>query len=128
MKQFVLIEQDGYGFVVNEGDTTLSTLQTLVDGLIECVAVPSFHFGFPVDLWVNEEGLFREDFLLNIPASQLAGRPIVGPAVIARSNANGETLGLTEGQLNKVRESLIVDTDPMTIEQVLYWRNVPESV
>jgi hypothetical protein len=79
---------------------TLKFLQTLTEGLIECVQLKR-----SVDMWVNEEGLFHPDFEINSSASRLAiritGHPYVlrGPAVITRQ-VNGETVGFTDQQLD----------------------------
>ena len=77
-----------------EGQDTLSFLQTMVDGLIESVAIDS-----DTDLWVNEEGLFRDDFVMNIVASTASGRPLVGPAVLT-GQRNGETVSVPETYLD----------------------------
>lgn len=66
--------------------STLQALQALVDGL---VAVVSTDWG---DVWVNDEGLFRNDFRVNYVASTLGGQHLVGPAVITSSDAEGETI------------------------------------
>jgi hypothetical protein len=73
-----------------EGQDTLSFLQSLVEGLIESVSLTP-----DTDVWVNEEGLFRNDFVSNIGASLLAGRTLVGPAVLT-GHQNGETVGFPE--------------------------------
>ena len=103
MKQnlYILIEDNGETFLIdNQEPSSLGMLQFLVDGLVECVALPKSVLGFSADLWVNEEGLFRPDFTGNIGASILADRPIVGPAVITRSTPQGKTVGITDNQLN----------------------------
>ena len=126
-KQFVLIEETGYAFLVNhEGDNTLRTLQTGVDGFIECVAADDSVLGFFADIWVNEAGLYRNDFGINLVASYITGRQIVGPAVIARSSAQGATLGLTDVQIERLRrDGLIVDDNDgkgWTIDEAVAWR------
>ena len=131
-KQFLLIEDTGYAFLVNhEGDDTLRTLQTGVDGLIECVTADDGVLGFRADIWVNEEGLFRQDFAINLVASFITGRQIVGPAVIARSSSQGATLGLTDAQIQRLRrDGLIVDDNDgkgWTINEAVAWR-ADESV
>ena len=93
--QFILIEDTGDAYLVNSGDDTLSTLQSLVDGLIECVTATKATLGFDADVWVNEEGLYRPDFGINLVASFMTGRQLVGPAVIAKSTPQGKTTGLT---------------------------------
>lgn len=79
-------------------NNTLKGLQTLVDGLVDCVR-PQEGWTHPqlatIDLWINDDGGYREDFDLNLEASFLVGYGIIGPAVVARSNKDGETIGLT---------------------------------
>ena len=77
-----------------EGQDTLSFLQSLVEGLIECVSLTP-----TTDVWVNEEGLFRNDFVSNIGASLLAGRTLVGPAVLT-GQRNGETVSFPQDLLD----------------------------
>jgi hypothetical protein len=110
-KEFLLIRDNGIAYLVESDESTLSTLQTLVDGLVECVNADKRSLGFEADVWVNEEGLFRQDFAINLVASFITGRQIVGPAVLARSNSNGATLGLTSSQINRLIE------DGLMIEQ-----------
>lgn len=110
-KEFLLIRDNGDAFLIEGGDNTLNTLQTLVEGWVECVNADKRSLGFEADVWVNEEGLFRQDFAINLVASFLTGRQLVGPAVLARSNSNGETIGLTSGQINRLIE------DGLMIEQ-----------
>ena len=113
-EQFIVIEQNSEAYLVYGTDDTLTTLQTLVDGLIECVEISGETFGFPnetFDVWVNEEGLFRNDFTLNEFASLICCRPIVGPVVIARSK-NGKTLGMTDDHMNQICEDgFLIDTN-----------------
>jgi hypothetical protein len=96
-KQFVYIHQSstGYGFLVNAEDDTLATLQALVDGLIECV----YSKEYECDVWVNEEGLFREDFEVNMVAGRITNRVLVGPAVLANSDSEGATTGIKPAQM-----------------------------
>jgi hypothetical protein len=89
---------------------TLSDLQTLVGGLIECVRVIPAYVGFDADVWVNEEGLCREDFGVNYVASSITGRKLVGPAVIALTDLEGNTAGLTASQIRRLeKDGLLVD-------------------
>lgn len=109
-KQFVLIEATGDAILVNSDDDTLSTLQSLVDGYIECVTATKSVLGFDADVWVNEEGLYRQDFGINLVASYMTGRQLVGPAVIAKSTPQGETVGLTQGNIARlINDGLMLD-------------------
>ncbi len=86
-------DPDGtYQRIPHAGPLGLERMQALVDGMIERVATPSF------DCWVNEEGLMRDDFEPNIGASYLLGKHgapgiiIVGPAFIAASDEDGNSV------------------------------------
>ena len=86
-------DTDGtYQRIEQTGPLGLALMQKLVDGMIERVSTPSF------DLWVNEEGLMRDDFDNNIGASYLLGKHgapntiILGPAFIAASDDDGEAV------------------------------------
>lgn len=110
-KEFILIEDTGDAFLIESGEDTLSTLQTLVDGYVECVSADRKVLGFDADVWVNEEGLYRQDFSINLPASYITGRQLVGPVVIARSSKDGKTLGLTGSQINRlIEDGLMLET------------------
>lgn len=110
--QFIYIANDGYAFLVNHDDSerTLRTLQTLVDGLVDCVTGDQTILGFRADVWVNDEGLYRNDFGINLVASYITGRQLVGPAVITTTTRGGETRGLTPQQVQRlISDGLVVD-------------------
>lgn len=107
---WIYITEFGDALLVDPTKDTLSDLQSLVGGLIECVASTRNRMGFACDVWVNEEGLFREDFAINLVASYLTGRQLVGPAVICTSDANGYTHGLSEANIRRLeRDGLMID-------------------
>jgi hypothetical protein len=111
-KHFLYLNEFGDALLVaHEGDDTLTTLQTLVEGWVQPVPTNETETGFAGDVWVNEEGLFQPTFTLNLLASAFAGQRLVGPAVIARfSNETGETLGLTKANLTAItRKGLHID-------------------
>ena len=86
--QILVINANGTYRLVGHGNEPLglAVMQGLVDGYIERVSTPAF------DLWVNEEGLLRDDFEPNVGASWLLNRhgapgyTIVGPAFVAAHN------------------------------------------
>ena len=126
MTEFILISDNGTAYLVESGESTLDTLQTLVDGYIECVTADKHVLGFESDVWVNEEGLFRQDFAINLVASFLTGRQLVGPAVLARSSKGGKTLGLTSSNINRlIEDGLMLETadegsgNPYTLDDLL---------
>lgn len=78
---------------------SLKTLQTAVDGLIQ----PIDYAGFTV--WVNEEGLLRNDLEQNLPMMSIYRTPIMGNAVFTGGvDSEGETLGLPEQYETLVRD------------------------
>lgn len=99
--------------------TTLKVLQTLVDGYVDCV-VPEGETS--IDMWVNDEGLYRPDFVRNTEASYLARRVLVGPIALAKSNRNtGETLGFTDEELRDLsdRHSLNWDGTTYLVDEIV---------
>lgn len=112
------IDQRPYLVEKEEGRTTLSFLQDLVEGLIESVSLNSRS-----DLWVNEEGLFRSDFTLNTFASLLAGEGynLVGPAVLTGVTPNGETVQVDNYFINATTDTYGDKT--YTVEEVVTIRH-----
>lgn len=85
--------------------STLRALQRLVDGLVDCVAFTDTVSGVSGDCWVNDEGLYRQDFGINLIATVMTQRQLVGPVVICNHDNNGETTGITDSQLDALRAS-----------------------
>lgn len=90
---------------------TLDTLQVHVGGMVEVVNL-ELMVDTP-DLWVHEEGAFTDRPInhratalaeMFAPNTLLMPEGIRGGAVIAGSNADGETVGLRDAQI----ESLLV--------------------
>ena len=109
---YLVIDDNGAARLVTPGSDSLSDLQTLVDGWIECVGLPG-----GMDCWVNEEGLLRnpQDFSYNYLATHIVrewtGQPydLVGPAVFTSHNdETGATLpclpGFTANEMEKGME------------------------
>ena len=93
------ITPDGDALLAETTDDTYADLSTLVDGMIECVALPG-----QVDAWVNEEGLYRDDFAYNLLGAYMVlgwtGNPgyhLVGPVVFAAHDDEGNTLPCPAG-------------------------------
>ena len=75
----------------------LKLLQRAVGGWIERVDIPAFiRDGLDCDCYVNEEGMFDPDPVMNIAVSMMAGRCIVGDAVLVMTNGRGESRGIPE--------------------------------
>jgi hypothetical protein len=100
MKKALLIPVEGDASIIDldanlEG--SLKALQGAVEGYIECVSLMR-----GVDMWVNEEGKYTHP--INLRATNIAiaaeslflGDYISGPAVVARSDEDGDTVGLTD--------------------------------
>lgn len=105
-------------FVVNVDGRTLPVFQALVGGLIDVAVVsdptilsdffPTLPDGHTVDLIVNDEGLYNDEFRLNIPATFLNGIQLVGPVVVALSDRKtGDTIGLSDEMLTYLRNEFI---------------------
>ena len=104
--------------VAHEGDSTLTTLQALVGGYVDLVAADPDRLGFTADVWVNDEGLYDPRFIPNGLISHLTGYPLVGPAVITRSDSDGNTVGLTDADIATLKGSLLVDERVWTVDEV----------
>lgn len=111
-KTFLYLNEFGDALLVkHEGDNTLKTLQTLVEGYVQPVPTNKAETGFEGDIWVNEDGLYQPTFSVNLLASMFAGQRLVGPAVITRfSHETGATLGLTKKNIESLtRKGLMID-------------------
>ena len=101
-KKAVVVQPNGSAEVVEfTSDTALATLQKAVDGYIEAVDLDEKFV-----MWVNEEGLLRQDLVSNYLGAILykevfkAYNPINGTVVFTGGvDEEGMTLGLTETQL-----------------------------
>lgn len=89
MNNYLVINDNGDAFRVTPTNAdTYADLSALVDGYIEAVSLPG-----GVVAWVNEEGLFRQDFALNLVGSLIAlqwtgyAHKLVGPVVFAGEKA-----------------------------------------
>lgn len=89
MKIRVLIVEPGSSPAVTEIEPTLEAMQEVVGGYVELVRVGD------LDLWVNEEGILE-----GLPLNRvIVGMPLVGPILVASSNEEGDTVGLTDTQV-----------------------------
>jgi hypothetical protein len=120
---YLVINDNGDAFEVEATDDTYNDLSTLVDGYIECVALPG-----DVTAWVNEEGIFRpnNDFVLNLAATLMVQEwlghghhHLVGPTVFAGHNpATGDTLPCPVGFIaNERQQGLMFLDGPWTVEE-----------
>lgn len=116
MRYFIHIDEDGLARAVEVAPfptTTLKQLQDLVDGLITIVS--GNVDGTPVDVVANDEGLYNEEFGVNVVGSYIAGQTIVGPVVLTKHDQHGYTVGFTAKQVDSLG--------------LLYaWDGVPDSL
>ena len=99
---YVYLDEFGNALLVQKQahETTLSFLQTLVDGWIDVVSNGRF------DFVVNDEGLYREDFGINLVATVISKRQLVGPCVVTKSPPEGETRGLSKEEIRYLKLDL----------------------
>lgn len=106
----------------------LEYLQGLVEGFIEHYVIDDDLDSLHIDMWINEEGKFREDL---DPTFALFhdGRLydyIMGPCVFSKYNNKGETLGLSLNEMNIVIDwinnqeivGLVRQSDAMTFHVI----------
>lgn len=92
-------------------EDSLTTLQTAVDGLIQPVDFYNF------TMWVNEEGLLRNDLDRNLVASAFYSTPIMGTIVFTGGvDDEGETLGLSEGDTKLIQATAKAFRDLLSME------------
>ncbi|MBB5643649.1 DUF3846 domain-containing protein [Cryobacterium roopkundense] len=76
-----------------------------------------------IDLFVDDEGLINGS-PLNLPATVLAhllgSRTVIfGTAIAVSANDDGETIGLTDHQLERIQTGLAQKPDDLTIEKLV---------
>jgi len=79
------ISEDKMFYMFNDKQPTLEEAQKIVGGLVEMVAMPKGKKA-EVQMLVNENGIV-EQLPFNPNATVLAGKPIVGPAIILEGGA-----------------------------------------
>jgi len=86
---------------------SLQSLQTMVDGLITITDGTVNHI--PVDIIANDEALYRPDMGINLVASYMTGRQLVGPVVLATADVEGRTKGFGLAKLSVLLKDCLVD-------------------
>lgn len=82
-----------------DNNTELDQLQKAVDGYIEAVTLSP-----NLTMWVNEEGLFRNDLSVNPVAYAFYSQPIIGDIVFTGgTDSKGDTIGLSEAEARLIR-------------------------
>lgn len=109
MREYLYLSQGGDAYIVqDDSKDSLTALQTLVGGLIQ--GVYPTKLGPTVDTWVNEEGLMMPNFGINLVASFITGRQLVGPCVLAGHTPSGDTISVPKKVVTKLkREGLMID-------------------
>jgi hypothetical protein len=80
-----------------EIDGSLKSMQEIVEGLIQPVDLAE-----DMTLWVNEEGLYRDDY--NLLASGIANIHLNGPAFLTGGiDEDGNTLGLNPSYVVNIK-------------------------
>lgn len=83
-------------------ENSLKQLQGAVDGYIEAVDL-----SHNLTMWVNEEGLLRNDLVVNPVAYAFYSSPILGTIVFTGGvDENGDTLGLDDKTAELIRRSV----------------------
>lgn len=113
-RQYGIITPGETGIEWHDGDPSLEDMQEAVGGLVDVLRITH-----DVDLWFNDEGL-----ITGLPLGAYAamgnmmddgtmfGTPLFGPVVITSHDKEGETLGLTPKQRDRVHfESGLVWVD-----------------
>jgi hypothetical protein len=98
----VVYKTSGVKVVVEfEVGDSYNLLSSTVGGLIECVGLP----GKNLDMWINEEGKYVSEYQ-NPRATAIFDEAfggvddiIMGDVIFARCNNEGETIGLTDEQV-----------------------------
>jgi len=89
-------------------DERLEVLQELVDGCIEHYVIDEGLNDYYIDMWINDEGKFREDFrpMFALMHNGELYDVIVGPCVFTMYDNEGYTHGLTSDAYKRVLKFL----------------------
>ena len=117
MKHLVVTDTGWATIVEGSDNDSLSDLQKMVNGLITYVPCQKTWHG--LDCCVNEDGDFRPELYPNYVASYECNYPLVGVAVINRSNSQGETIGLTDDDIQNIKRVLDVDEKIHTPQDIV---------
>ena len=80
---------ESYGPKNKDGIYKLDELNSVVKGYIEVVVLDRYSNNDLLIMIVNEEGLL-ENLPVNLLASQVAQKPIVGDVLVCKSNSDGD--------------------------------------
>ncbi len=100
-------------FEVKEIGTELEDLQAIVGGYIEVPFLSRVFADNGIDVIINEEGKFIEDCKPQIAIVDGETKQILdvvyGNCIFASHNEEGDTIGLTEEQMNAIIKELQMD-------------------
>ena len=121
MKKAIVVQTSGeYEIVEFDDSNSLAVLQKAVDGLIQPVSVRAPN----LEMYANEEGLFRSDFTENFMASAIyedavgGTQCILGPVVFTGGvDENGNTNGLDEKRIDVIIR--MADIQRTSLEELL---------
>jgi hypothetical protein len=93
--------------VVEQDSIGLSTLQHYVEGTVTCPHVPGLE-KIGATLWANDDGLCldMEPNLALFESGWYEPMLIVGPVLVTGVNQEGDTVGLTDDQVEKAKAIL----------------------
>ena len=113
----------GFVFVDIEKGRSLAELQRMVDGYIEAVDCRGRVGVERLDFYANENGI-AEGKPHNVPASLIAGQPIVGDVVFAAGvDSEGDMVGLTPEEEAKLRSFCLACGFAKLDETGMHFRN-----
>lgn len=100
--KIVVKKVDEEPMVVEKDEVTLSDMQEMVGGLIECI-----HVGGKIDMWINDMGKLL-DMPINIVLHDESDilDTIHGDIFFAGSDASGDLIGLTDGEITWIKNKL----------------------
>ena len=82
----------------------LKDMQDVVGGFIECASEPTDNY----DVYVNEEGL-PKGLPLNILASLISGRKLLGPALVTgKPDEDGEITSVPKGVMTTLHQTAMI--------------------
>jgi hypothetical protein len=100
---------------------TYEPLRKVVGGWLEWVKPMPGADAAAFDVWAVDD---YHGQTINLVASYMVGRQLVGPVVLTRSNGSGDTTGLTSADFARFERlglELVNNGAPMTAADVLAW-------
>lgn len=76
--------------------------------LIGCSTVELIHLPLNIDLWVDEEGLLKDNFITKVSVQGYNTFKIAGIGILLSYGDDGYSTGLSETQVNFVKQNISV--------------------